>query len=140
MAGPRSLLNSLPFRLAVGGAVLVASIAILLTLEKPLPVLARAIQARLELAAGDVTLKQGDAWPTVISGLPLADGAELATGKGARALIRLSDGSAVFLRGDSKIALTAAGVELAKGELWLDAPASERGGLLAAMRERRASA
>jgi len=76
-----------------------------------------------------VTLKQGTQWPTVVSGLPLPDGAELATGKGARALVRLSDGSAIFLRGDSQVALGRTGVELGKGEIWLDAPASERGGL-----------
>ena len=122
-------LLSLRARVTVGVIVLVASVVALALLRKPAPVAAHAIEARLELAAGDVTLRRGDAWPTVISGLPLSDGAELATGKGARALVRLSDGSALFLRGDSRIALGATGVEVAKGEVWLDAPASERGGL-----------
>ena len=129
MVGPADVLRSRAIRVGVGLAVLVASVVALFLIKTPPPVAAHAIEARLELASGDVTLKQGAAWPTVISGLPLPDGAELATGKGARALVRLSDGSAVFLRGDSKISVSAAGVELAKGEMWLDAPASDRGGL-----------
>ncbi len=129
MAGRIGVLHSLSFRVALGVAVLVASVVGLALIRTPPPVASHAIEARLDLAAGDVTLKQGSTWPTVISGLPLADGAELATGKGARALVRLSDGSAVFLRGDSRIVLGPTGVELAKGELWLDAPASDRGGL-----------
>src|SRR5262249_15416242 len=86
-------------------------------------------EARLELAAGDVTLKEGATTETVISGLPLPEDAELATGKGARALVRLSDGSAVFLRGDTGLALHRTGVELSRGEIWLDAPAEVRTGL-----------
>ncbi|APR78494.1 Hypothetical protein A7982_03841 [Minicystis rosea] len=122
--------GSLSFRVAIGVAVLAASITALLLGRTPPPIAARAIEARLELAAGDVSLKQGSAWSTVISGLPLSDGAELGTGKGARALVRLSDGSAVFLRSDTMLSLHHAGVELAKGEMWLDAPASDRGGLV----------
>ncbi|MFT3770747.1 MAG: VIT domain-containing protein [Minicystis sp.] len=122
--------GSLSLRVAVGVAVLAASITALILGRRPPPVTARTIEARLELAAGDVLLKQGAAWATVISGLPLPDGAELATGKGARALVRLSDGSAVFLRSDTTLALHRTGVELTKGEMWLDAPASDRGGLL----------
>jgi tetratricopeptide (TPR) repeat protein/Mg-chelatase subunit ChlD len=114
---------------AVGVAVLAASITALVLGRRAPPIAARSIEARLELAAGEVTLKQNNQWPTVVSGLPLPDGAELATGKGARALVRLSDGSAIFLRGDSQVALGRTGVDLGKGEIWLDAPASERGGL-----------
>lgn len=121
--------TSLSARVAMGVAVLAASLTALILGRRPPPVAAHTIEARLELASGDVTLKEGAESPTVISGLPLPDGAELATGKGARALVRLSDGSAVFLRGDTAIALHGAGLELIRGEMWLDAPASERGGL-----------
>jgi len=121
--------GSLSLRVAIGVAVLAASITALVLGRKPPPAAARTIEARLELAAGDVLLKQGAAWATVISGLPLPEGAELTTGKGARALVRLSDGSAVFLRGDSAVHLQRTGIELASGEMWLDAPASDRGAL-----------
>jgi ferric-dicitrate binding protein FerR (iron transport regulator) len=121
--------GSLSLRVAVGVAVLAASITALILGRRPPPVAAHTIEARLELAAGDVLLKHGAAWETVISGLPLPDGAELSTGKGARALVRLSDGSAVFLRGDSAVQLQRTGIELQSGEMWLDAPASDRGAL-----------
>jgi hypothetical protein len=130
MAGSGRGIRSLSFRVAVGVAALVASVTALVLTRKPPPVAARNIEARLELASGDVTLKDGAESGTVISGLPLPDGVELATGKGARALVRLSDGSALFLRGDTTLHVQRGGVELTKGELWLDAPASERGGLV----------
>src|SRR3954470_20898805 len=85
-------------RVAIGVAVLAGSVAALVLSRSVAPITAQPIQARLELAAGEVTLKDGKDWPTVVSGLPLPEGAELATGKGARALVRLSDGSAIFLR------------------------------------------
>ena len=121
--------HPLSFRAAIGLAVLAASVVALVLSQRVAPVKADAIGARLELASGEVTLKQGDGWPSVVSGIPLPIGAELATGKGARALVRLADGSSVFLRGDSKVALDAGGLELQQGEVWLDAPPSERGGL-----------
>lgn len=121
--------GSLSFRVAVGVAVLAASVTALVLARKPPPVAARTIEARLELAAGEVTLEDHGRAASVISGLPLPEDGKLATGKGARALVRLSDGSALFLRGDSDVTLHRTGVELAKGEVWLDAPASERGGL-----------
>jgi tetratricopeptide (TPR) repeat protein len=123
-------LGSLSLRVAVGVAVLAASVTALVLTRKPPPLAAETIEARLELSAGDVTLKQGAGWVSLISGVPLAEGAEIATGKGARALVRLSDGSAVFFRADSAAKLTRAGAELVKGEMWLDAPAGERGALV----------
>jgi Ca-activated chloride channel homolog len=130
MAASRTSSRSLVVRVAIGLAVLGGSLAGVVIARRPAPVAARTIQARLELAAGEVTLKDGSKWPSVVSGLPLAEGAELATGKGARALVRLSDGSAIFLRGDSGVTLARTGVEVARGEIWLDAPAAERGGLV----------
>ena len=122
--------HPLSFRVGLGLAVLVACVLGILLGRTPKPVRSATIEARLELAAGEVRLKKGATSPTVISGVPLPTGAELATGKGARALIRLSDGSAVFLRGDTSVALGASGIALEQGEVWLDAPASERGGLV----------
>ena len=121
--------HSLSFRIGLGLVVLAACILGIALARTPKPVRSATIEARLELAAGEVRLEQGAASPTVISGVPLPTGARLATGKGARALIRLSDGSAIFLRGDTKVALGSQGISLDQGEAWLDAPASERGGL-----------
>lgn len=123
-------LGSLSVRVAIGVSVLAASVTALVLTKKPPPVAAQMIEARLELSAGDVTVKQGGGWVSQISGVPLAEGAEIATGKGARALVRLSDGSAVFFRGDSAAKLARGGAELQKGEVWLDAPAGERGTLV----------
>src|SRR5208282_3785253 len=75
--------SSISFRVAVGVAVLAASVTALVLGRRPPPVATQRIEARLELAAGAVTLKDSG---TVISGLPLLDGAEFATGAGARAL------------------------------------------------------
>ena len=122
--------HSLSFRIGLGLVVVAACILGIALGRTPKPVRSATIEARLELAAGEVRLEQGAASPTVISGVPLPTGAKLATGKGARALIRLSDGSAIFLRGDTHIALGSQGITLDQGEAWLDAPASERGGLV----------
>ena len=122
--------HSLSFRVGLGLVVMAGCILGIALARTPKPVRSATIEARLELAAGEVRLTQGATSPTVISGVPLPTGAALATGKGARALIRLSDGSAIFLRGDTRVALGSTGITLEQGEAWLDAPASERGGLV----------
>lgn len=122
--------NPVTFRVAAAALVLILSVVALLRAQKPAPTRAQAIEARLELAAGEVTLKQGAAAAAVSSGAPLKAGAELETGKGARALVRLSDGSALFFRGDTRATLASAGLDLASGEVWLDAPAEGRGALV----------
>ena len=121
--------RKLLIRASAAAAVLVASVIGLALSQRVPPVKAAPIGARLELASGEVTLQQGGARATVGSGIPLGVGAELATATGARALVRLSDGSAVFLRGDSDVTLGGDGLSLKQGEVWLDAPTSERGGL-----------
>jgi tetratricopeptide (TPR) repeat protein len=122
--------HSLAFRVGLGLVVVAACVLGIALGRTPKPVRSATIEARLELAAGEVRLTQGTTSPTVISGVPLPTGAAIATGKGARALIRLSDGSAIFLRGDTRVALGSSGISLELGEAWLDAPASERGGLV----------
>ncbi|HVK65740.1 MAG TPA: VIT domain-containing protein [Polyangium sp.] len=121
--------HSLPLRAAIGLLVLVASLAVFIASQRVPPVRAGVVDARLELAAGEVRLVEAGKGSTVISGAPLPAGAELATGTGARALVRLSDGSSLFLRGDSTVRLQPDGAEIVAGEVWLDAPPSERGGL-----------
>ena len=83
------------------------------------PQRAAPIEARLELAAGSVTL---DGRQVVYSGAALPAGTRLATGPGSRALARLSDGASVFLSGDSSLRLRDDRVEIEAGEIWLDAP------------------
>ncbi len=90
------------------------------------PIEAPAIQARLELAAGDVSLDMGKGAQHAVSGTPLLANAKLSTGKGARALVRLPDGSTIFLRDESVVKLGADSVTLDKGEYWLDAPPNDR--------------
>ncbi|MDI1478660.1 VIT domain-containing protein [Polyangium sp. y55x31] len=121
--------HPLPLRAAIGLLVLVASLVVFIKTQRVPPVRAGVVDARLELAAGEVRLVEGGKGSTVISGAPLGAGAELATGNGARALVRLSDGSSLFLRGDSTVRLQPDGAEIVAGEVWLDAPPSERGGL-----------
>ncbi|WP_437276737.1 VIT domain-containing protein [Sorangium sp. So ce375] len=124
--------RGLRFRLALGALALAASVTALVLSHETKPEKTSAIGARLELSSGEVTLTanaQGDRKSTVVSGIPVPVGAKLATGKGARALVRLADGSAVFLRADSEIALGAEGLSVAQGEVWLDAPPEGRVGL-----------
>src|SRR5262245_14078309 len=78
--------RKLLLRAGIGVAVLIVSVVAILLSQKDPPVRSSSIGARLELAAGEVTLKDGNQTPTVISGVALPSGAELATGKGARAL------------------------------------------------------
>lgn len=126
----RPLKRGLLVSFGVGLTLLVASLVGLAVIQSPPPSRANPIGARLELAAGDVTLKRDNQESTLISGVPLPSGAELHTGKGARALVRLSDGSSIVLRSDSRVMLGEAGVTVSEGEMWLDAPPSERGSLV----------
>jgi len=111
-------------------AALIGAIIIVAMNRKPPPVKSEPIHARLELAAGNVTVTQQDKPQRATSGTALRAGAVIDTGPGARALVRLPDGSAAFVRGDSKVTLQAAELVLDAGEYWLDAPPLEREGLV----------
>ncbi|MEZ4226849.1 MAG: VIT domain-containing protein [Polyangiaceae bacterium] len=111
--------------LLVALGVFVAVIAYVAT-RKPPPVKAQAIQARLELAAGEVSVDSGEGQARAVSGAPLMDGARITTAPGARALIRLPDGSQVFVRDQSELVLRGDSVSLEKGEYFVDAPPTER--------------
>src|SRR5262245_15367428 len=114
------------FALFGGAAALVLIVIGFVAFRAPPPALTAPLQARLELAAGDVLVNQGAGERGAISGLPLAAGATVSTGRGARALVRMPDGATVFLRGDSKVELDKDSLELDKGEYWLDAPPTDR--------------
>lgn len=103
-----------------------AALVIALVTRKRAPEKAPPIQARLELAAGEVRIDSGQGEVRAISGTALLSDAKVRTAKGARALIRMPDGSVVFMRGDSALELHEASVGLERGEYWLDAPPTER--------------
>ncbi|MCU0663324.1 MAG: VWA domain-containing protein [Myxococcota bacterium] len=81
--------------------------------------------SRLELVAGDVFLVTQSAKERMITGAMLPGEAELLAMEGGRALLRLSSGTAVFLRGGSKVRLKGEALELLQGELWADVPSGE---------------
>lgn len=108
--------------LLIGGGI---TLAIIKPWSKPPPVQAQRLGSSLELAAGEVVL-EGPTPTRLLSGTPLPADAVVRTGAGARAMIRLSDGSRVFLRDDTRVTL-GAGVTLEDGQLWLEAPPLEEG-------------
>lgn len=96
--------------------------------EDPPPVKAEALGASLDLAAGDVALLdgEGNVVRRVLSGTPLPVGSRLRTAAGARALVRLGDGTRVFLRDETTVKLDAS-VTLESGQIWLEAPPLDEG-------------
>jgi Ca-activated chloride channel family protein len=112
--------------LVFGGLALVAAVVFVVSQKQPAPVRSAPLQARLELAAGDVKVSLGSGERSQISGAGLVAGAVVSTGRGARALVRIPDGSTIFLRGDSRVKLEQESVELESGEYWLDAPPTDR--------------
>lgn len=121
--------NPLSARAVLGLMVLLACAGAFVLTQRVPPVRAGVVDARLELAAGEVRLVDGERSTTLISGVALPRGADVSTGSGARALVRLGDGSSLFLRSDSKVKLLPEGAEVVAGEVWLDAPPSERAAL-----------
>ncbi len=92
----------------------------------PPPITASHLAATLELAAGDVRLAGGEAAGTrLLSGTPLPHAARVETGDGARAMVRLADGSRVFLDGGTTVEIDV-GMTLVSGRVWLDAPPLEQ--------------
>ncbi|MBK6847679.1 MAG: FecR domain-containing protein [Proteobacteria bacterium] len=71
-----------------------------------------------------VKVSGGD-WQPAGSGLLLRHGTLVRTGSGDRALIRMDDGSAVFLRHETEVALDPRALRLQRGEVWIDAPVRE---------------
>lgn len=105
---------------------LVVAVLLAVALKKPPPSKASPIGARLELAAGEVSVDLGQGPARAVSGTPLLADAKISTQKGARALVRLPDGSRLFMRADSGITLGAESVALEQGEYFVDAPPTDR--------------
>jgi len=96
------------------------------TLRGNAPHKSSTLQARIELAAGTVRVDSGQGDVPVVSGTPLRTGARVSAAEGSRALIRLSDGTGMFLRGGTAVKLTPDGTRLENGQLWMDAAAADR--------------
>lgn len=90
--------------IAAGLLVVAAVVVIALDGQKIAPARSEPLQARVELAAGEVTVARGGAPVRVASGAAVLAGARVAAGKGARALLRLSDGSALLPPGRPTLA------------------------------------
>jgi Ca-activated chloride channel family protein len=118
----QKLLIGLTAAAVVGGGT---ALVIVQPWKKPPPVAAREIAASLELVAGEVVL-EGDSERRLLSGMPLPEGAKVRTGAGARALVRLADGSRAYVDENSRVEI-AGGIVLHEGRAWLDAPALEEG-------------
>jgi Ca-activated chloride channel homolog len=108
------------------GLAMVAAIIVFVATREAKPVKAAPIQARLELAAGDVSIDSGKGLERAVSGAALLADTKLETAKGARALVRLPDGSRIFLRAESSVTLGADSLTLERGQYWLDAPPTDR--------------
>ncbi|MBK7828147.1 VIT domain-containing protein [Nannocystis sp.] len=102
------------------------TVAIVKPWQKPPPVRTERLGSSLELAAGEVLLERDGGTSRLLSGTPLPADAVVRTGAGARAMIRLGDGSRVFLRDGTRVTL-GGGVTLTEGQLWLEAPPLEEG-------------
>lgn len=104
-------------------ALLAALGAALFYIYRPIaPTKARSLGARIELAAGDVSVNDAAGDAKALSGTPLGAGATITTAKGARALVRTGEGAALFLRGETSLKLLERGVDVLAGEVWLEAP------------------
>lgn len=112
------------FALVLVGTVL--GLIIYLATREPPPKEAPPIQARLELAAGVVSVDQGEGAQRASSGVALLANATVTTDPGARALVRLPDGSTAFMRGKSSVKLAPNALTLSSGEYWLNAPPTDR--------------
>lgn len=117
---PRVPLRTIFF--AVAGLFAAAAIILFVVFRPSPPRKARSIGARLDLAAGDVTVNDSNGDVKALSGTPLGSGASVTTAKGARALIRTGEGAALFLRGETSVKLLERGVDVGSGEVWLEAP------------------
>lgn len=125
---PLPLGRRVPLRVgiaAAAAAVAVVSLAVTLASQPGLPKRARTLGARLDLAAGEVTVEDTGGKGSALSGTPLGTGARVKTARGARALVRTGEGASIFLRGETALELRERDVDVASGEVWLEAPRVE---------------
>ena len=114
-----------PLRTILFGAVAAVAalcVIVFLVFRPTPPKKARSLGARLDLAAGDVTVTDANGVAMALSGTPLGAGAIVTTARGSRALVRTGEGAALFLRGETSLKLLDHGVDVASGEVWLEAP------------------
>src|SRR6187399_1116209 len=116
-------LRMLAFSLFAG---LVAAAVVYVATRKAPPEPSVPIQARLELAAGQVWVTHGEERVQAASGSALMAHAQVATEPGARALVQLPDGSRMFMREGSRLTLADDKVVLEAGEYWVDAAPADR--------------
>jgi Ca-activated chloride channel family protein len=124
-APPHAPKMRIPLRtiLFTAAAVVATALVVIFLVFRPTaPRKARSIGARLDLAAGDVTVNDATGDVKALSGTPLGAGASVSTAKGARALVRTGEGAALFLRGETSLKLLERGVDVAQGEVFLEAP------------------
>ncbi|MBK8482266.1 MAG: VWA domain-containing protein [Proteobacteria bacterium] len=115
-----------PRRSTLIGCAAALALAAALACDRGPPQRAPSLVSRIELAAGNVAFQGPEGkWQPASSGLLLRHGARVRTGAGDRALIRMDDGSAVFLRQDTEVLLDRSALRLERGELWVDAPVRE---------------
>jgi tetratricopeptide (TPR) repeat protein/Mg-chelatase subunit ChlD len=95
--------------------------------DQPPPKKSSALSSRVELAAGNVMVAEpGGKASQAIAGLLLRQGATVKVGPGDRALLRLDDGSGVFLRHGTEVTLEAQSIKLSAGEVWVEAPPRDK--------------
>ncbi len=92
----------------------------------PPPKVVPPLGSRVDLAAGDVWLDGAEGRVRLITGAMLPETARLVLAPGARALVRLGNGTALFLKGGTEIGIDKDAVAVERGELWVDVPADER--------------
>ncbi len=112
--------------LVAGSLLVVLGGLWLLSKQQQPPRASDTIEARLELAAGNVTLERGGRRERVSSGTAVAPDSTIITGSGARALVRLQDGSAIFVRDGTQVVLETNGTSLVSGEIFVNAAPAEQ--------------
>jgi Ca-activated chloride channel homolog len=107
---------------SLGGIATLLALAAPAAESKKLPKAAPVLASRVELAAGDVRLGEEAGQQPVGTGTMLPAGSTLSVGPGGRCLVRMSDGTGLFLRDGTRVALADDGVSLMAGEAWFDVP------------------
>src|ERR1700690_4009107 len=102
--GPKRRLSRQVISIAVVAAM-VAVFAVAVSRRNVAPRRSEPLEARMELVAGDVPVEQQGKRVRVGSGAAVLALAKVTTGPGSRALLRLSDGAALFLRGGTSLQL-----------------------------------
>ena len=83
----------------------------------PPPKVVPPLGSRVELAAGEVWLDAEQGRERLITGAMLPQEAVLTLGEGARALVRMGNGTAVFLRGGTVIEIAEEAITLSQEDV-----------------------